>query len=192
MKFHFKMFMSFFVIGLFTIGGGMAMLPLVQNTVVNKRKWMTEDEMVDCIAVCQSIPGPVIINISTYIGRKVKGITGSIAAVLGAALPSFICIILAVTVLDLLGDMEQLESFFKGALSAASAMILIACVKMGKNVIKKVWDYLIAIGAFVAVVFFHVSIVWIIIVGIAIGIPLHYLRMKKVDSSGRGVGGRNE
>ena len=83
MKEYLGLFASFFKIGLFTIGGGMAMLPLIQHTVVERKKWMTEGEMTDCIAVSQALPGVIAINAATYIGKKRKGLGGAFSASLG-------------------------------------------------------------------------------------------------------------
>ena len=89
-----QLFWTFFKLGLFTIGGGMAMIPLIQDIVVDKKKWMTEEEAVDCIAVSQGLPGVIAINMATYIGQTKKGILGAIVATIGVILPSFIIIIL--------------------------------------------------------------------------------------------------
>ena len=99
-----QLFWNFFKLGLFTIGGGMAMIPLIQNIVVDKMRWMTEEETVDCIAVSQGLPGVIAINMATYIGQKKKGLAGALTATIGVMLPSFIIIILVVKLLHGFGD----------------------------------------------------------------------------------------
>ena len=89
-----QLFLSFFKLGLFTIGGGM--VPLIQGIVVDEKHWMTEEEAVDCIAVSQGLPGVIAINMATYIGHQKKGIPGAVTATLGVILPSFIIIILII------------------------------------------------------------------------------------------------
>lgn len=101
---YLQLFWFFFKLGLFTIGGGMAMIPLIQDIVVNRKKWMTEEEAVDCIAVSQALPGVIAINMATYIGHRKKGFAGAVCATAGVILPSFIIIILIVKLLHGLGD----------------------------------------------------------------------------------------
>ena len=79
-----SLFWEFFKIGMFTIGGGMAMIPQIQQVVVDDKKWLTDEEMIDCIAISQSMPGVIAINSATYIGKKISGIKGSMSATLGA------------------------------------------------------------------------------------------------------------
>src|SRR5665648_691716 len=95
MKELFVLFITFFKMGLFTIGGGLAMLPLIQHTIVDKKGWLTEEGMTDCIAVSQSLPGVIAINAATYVGKTRKGFAGALAASFGVILPSFIIIICA-------------------------------------------------------------------------------------------------
>ena len=94
MKNLFEMFITFFKIGAFTLGGGYAMLPIIQKEVVGKKKWIGEDEFLDMVAISQSAPGPLAVNISAFVGEKLNGVMGLIVATLGAILPSFIIIIL--------------------------------------------------------------------------------------------------
>ena len=92
------LFLEFFKIGLFTIGGGFAMIPLIEEIAV-RYGWMTESEFFDLIGVCESTPGPIAINMATYIGSSQGGLLGSIVATLGVVLPSFIIIIIIATVM---------------------------------------------------------------------------------------------
>lgn len=181
MKKLWELFFSFFTIGIFTIGGGMAMLPLVHSTIVDKKGWMSDTEMVDCLAVAQSLPGAVIINAATYIGKKEKGIVGSLFATLGVVLPSFICIIILVSLLSYIGENEYINGFFKGALSAAAGLVAVSCWKMGKMVYKDPVDIIIMIIVFALVIFFKVNVVWIILGSIPFGFAMYNIR-KKIDS----------
>jgi len=114
MKELFALFATFFKMGLFTIGGGLAMLPLIQHTVVDKKGWLTEDGMADCIAVSQSLPGVIAINAATYVGKSRKGFAGALAASFGVILPSFIIIICAVIFLGTVGPNQYVEGAFTG------------------------------------------------------------------------------
>ena len=84
-----ELFVTFFKLGLFTIGGGVAMIPILSNIMVKDKKWFTEDEMIDIIAICQGLPGVIAINMATYVGFKKRGLIGSFVATFGVILPSF-------------------------------------------------------------------------------------------------------
>ncbi|HBC28701.1 MAG TPA: hypothetical protein DC006_03330, partial [Prevotellaceae bacterium] len=90
---YWDLFRNFFHIGLFTIGGGYAMIPLIQQKVVEKKKWVSEAELVDLMAVAQSCPGIFAVNISIFIGYKLRGVKGALCSTLGACLPSFVIIL---------------------------------------------------------------------------------------------------
>ena len=120
---YFQLFWSFFKLGLFTIGGGMAMIPLIQGIVVDQKKWMSEEEAVDCIAVSQALPGVIAINMATYIGQRKKGLSGALAATVGVMLPSFIIIILIVLLLKGIGDNPYVEGALMGIKAAATGLI---------------------------------------------------------------------
>ena len=98
MKMLLDLFMTFFRIGLFTFGGGYAMIPLIENACVSKKEWITHDEMMDITVIAESTPGPIAINCATYVGMKQKGLLGAIAATFGVILPSFIIILLILIV----------------------------------------------------------------------------------------------
>ena len=87
---YFEMFKAFFKVGAFTIGGGYAMLPFIQDEVVEKNGWLTTEEFLDVLAIAEVTPGPVAVNTSTYVGYKLKGIKGAIVCTLGTILPSFL------------------------------------------------------------------------------------------------------
>ena len=127
---YLQLFWSFFKLGLFTIGGGMAMIPLIQDIVVNRKKWMTEEEAVDCIAVSQALPGVIAINMATYIGHRKKGFAGAVCATAGVILPSFIIIILIVKLLHGLGDNAYVNGALKGIKAAATGLIAFSAYKV--------------------------------------------------------------
>jgi len=155
--------------GLFTFGGGLAMLPLIQRTAVQEKGWMTDEEMVDCIAVAQSMPGVIAINAATYIGNKQKGFLGALAATLGVVMPSFIIIILAVTFLNAIGDNKYINGAFAGIKAASCGLILVAAIKLGKQVMKTTLAWVLALGSFAVIVIFDVNAVWAVLVGAIVG-----------------------
>ena len=151
---YFKLFWSFFKLGLFTIGGGLAMIPQMQQVAVKDNHWMTDEEVVDCIAVSQSLPGVIAINMATYIGRKLRGFPGAVTACIAVCLPSFIIITLAVLVL---GAIEG-NPWVTGA------------VRLGKQILRTPFQWILMIAAFAAIGVFGINAVWVILAAALIGI----------------------
>ena len=174
-----ELFWEFFKLGLFTIGGGMVMLPLIQQLVVEKKGWMSEEEAVDCMAVGQGLPGVIAINMATYIGRQKKGIPGALCATAGVILPSFVIIILIVELLAGLGDNTYLAGAMTGIKAAATGLIGYSAYKLGKKILKGPFSWILAVGAFVVIVWLEVSAVWVILTGIGLGILMHHMRSPK-------------
>ena len=117
------LFWEFFKIGLFTFGGGYAMIPLIKDAVITN-SWITEEAFTNFIGVCESTPGPVAINMATYIGKEVGGVFGSVCATLGVVLPSFIIIILVATILSKIITNKYLKRFIEGVKPVIMALIL--------------------------------------------------------------------
>ena len=120
-----ELFLEFFKIGLFTFGGGFAMIPLVKETVVNKG-WLSIDEFTNFIGVCESTPGPIAINMATYIGSMQGGFFGSLCATIGVVLPSFIIILLVATILKKLINNAKFQAFLNGIKPVVVGLILCA------------------------------------------------------------------
>ncbi|MDD3146974.1 MAG: chromate transporter [Candidatus Riflebacteria bacterium] len=118
-----KLFLTFFKIGMFTLGGGYAMVPLIQREIVEKRQWIEEKEFYELLAMAQSSPGPVAVNASVFVGYKVGGVTGSIVATLGTTIPSFVIILIIAAWLVDYRSNPYVEAFFKGIRPAVVAMI---------------------------------------------------------------------
>lgn len=167
---YLQLFYEFFKLGLFTVGGGLAMLPLIQNIVVEKKGWMSEEEAVDCIAVSQGLPGVIAINMATYIGRQKKGMLGSVCATAGVILPSFIIIILIVELLQGIGDNLYLNGALMGIKAAATGLIAHSAYKVGKKVLTGAFQWVLAVSAFAAIIFLGINAVWVIVAGILLGL----------------------
>jgi len=165
-----KLFFAFFKMGLFTIGGGIAMVPLMERIVVDEKKWLNEKEMTDCITVSQSMPGVIAVNAATYIGKKKEGFAGAVVSTVGVVLPSFIIIILIVSLLGTIGDNKYVEGAFKGIKATVCGLIIVTTLRMGKNVLKDWFGWTIAILAFLIIVFLKVTVIWIIIAGALLGV----------------------
>ena len=176
-----QLFLSFFKLGLFTIGGGMAMVPLIQGIVVDEKHWMTEEEAVDCIAVSQGLPGVIAINMATYIGHQKKGILGAVTATLGVILPSFIIIILIIKILSGIGDNRYVNGALTGIKAAATGLIMFSAYKLGKQVLKGWFQVVLALCAFAAIILLDVNAIWPIVGGIILGLIYTKFRPENKD-----------
>ncbi len=165
-----ELFLIFFKIGLFTIGGGMAMIPLIKAAVVDNKKWMNNEEMMDCIALSQSMPGVVAINAATYVGRWRKGMPGALAATIGVIIPSFVIIICAILFLGTLGENRVVDGVFLGVKAASCALILYSAYSLARASLKGWFQRVFAVVGFVAIVFFDITAAWIILAAIFAGI----------------------
>ncbi|MGL4652877.1 chromate transporter [Cetobacterium sp.] len=125
------LFIEFFKIGIFSFGGGLAMLPIIQE-VVFKHNWLTEAEFLDVIAISQVTPGPIAINTATFVGHKVGGILGAGIATLGSALPSFIVILIIASLFSKIKNNQKKEFFFKGVKPVTLALITFAGIIIAK------------------------------------------------------------
>lgn len=133
MKFYIEAFCTFFKIGLFTIGGGYAMVPLIEEEVVNKKKWLIQEDFIDLLAVSQSVPGVFAVNISIFIGYKLKKFPGALALALGAILPSFIIILGIALFFQRFKEYEAVENIFKGIRPAVVALIAAPTFTLAKS-----------------------------------------------------------
>lgn len=178
-KQYWELFLVFFKLGAFTFGGGYAMIPLIQNEVVNKRKWVKDEEFVDMLALAQSAPGPISLNTALFIGSKQMGFRGSLVAGLGLIIPSFIVILTIAIFLMQFKENAVVERVFKGIRPAVVALIAAPLYMLGKSANinrRNIWIP-IAVVALVWIV--GVSPIYIIIGAIALGL-LHLLYTKKI------------
>ena len=178
MKKFLEIFLIFLKIGAFTIGGGYAMLPLIQVEVVDKKEWLSTDEFMDMLAVIQSAPGLISINSAIFIGYKIGGITGAIIAAIGVILPSFTIILVIAFLLSNIGDNMLISKAFTGVRAGVVALIGTAAFKLAKTAVRGKFGTLIAIIAFIAMVFFDVHAVLVIITGGLIGFIAYKVKGK--------------
>lgn len=183
MKLLLEMFISFFKIGAFTIGGGYAMLPLIQREVVKNKKWIKEEDFLDMVVVSQSAPGPLAVNISVFTGYKVKGIPGIISTVLGATLPSFLIIILVASIFIGIESNPIVESIFKGIRPAVVALIAVPVIKLGKSAKVNRKNFILPATVAVLVAFLRVNPIYVILTLIALGLIVVFARRGKNDST---------
>ena len=133
-----SLFLNFAKIGLFTFGGGYAMIAMIENNCVEKKKWITHDEMMDITVIAESTPGPIAINCATYTGYKKAGFTGALAATFGMILPSLLVIFIISMFLDNFLEFEIIASAFKGIKIAVGILVLDAAITMIKKMHKKI------------------------------------------------------
>lgn len=178
-----SLFWEFFKIGLFTIGGGMAMLPLIQKLVVEDKKWLSEEETIDCLAVSQALPGVIAINSATYIGKRLCGLTGALAATLGVIAPSFIIILILVHVLDLVTGNPVVDAAFMGIKAAVCGLVVVSAFRLGKKILTGPFSWALAITAFLLIAVFDVTALWAILIGAASGILYHVVYLNRRSGS---------
>lgn len=174
-----KMFMVFFRIGAFTIGGGYAMLPLIEKEVVDNQKWVSEEEIVDVFAISQSVPGVIAINSSIFIGYKISGYIGAIVAALGVILPSFFIILIIAFLLFNIQDNIYLAKAFTGVRAGVTAMILLSVIKLAKSAVKDKLGMVLAIASFITIVVFDIHAILAIITGGFVGYLVYGLGLLK-------------
>ena len=133
MNFYLQGFLTFLKIGLFTIGGGYAMIPLIEREVVERRQWLKREEFLDLMSLSQALPGVFAVNFSIYIGHRLRGLRGSLALAAGDVLPSFVIILLVAMFFSAFADNRVVEAIFRGVRPAVVALIAVPCIKLGKS-----------------------------------------------------------
>ena len=150
------LFLSFAKIGMFTFGGGYAMIAMIEEACVDKKKWITHEEMMNITVIAESTPGPIAINCATYVGYKQAGFVGSIFSTLGIVFPSFIIIYIIAMVLDGFLDVVWVANAFQGIKIAVGILILDAAFMMLKNLHMRPWPRAVMTCAFVAMTIINV------------------------------------
>ena len=170
-----QIFAVFAKIGAFTIGGGYAMIPIIQDEM-SRRGWISDEELPDIVALSQSAPGVLAVNISIFAGYRLRGVKGSIAATLGSVTPSF-CIILAIAMLfTSFKDNPWVVKAFKGIRPVVISLIAVPMINMAKKCCKTWWAWLLAVAALVLVAFLNVSPIYILLVVIVLFFSITYFR----------------
>ena len=139
-----QLFFTFFQIGAFTFGGGYAMVPLIQREVCEKKKWLTEEEFLNCLALAQSAPGPLAVNTSAYVGYRLKRTLGAICSVLGAVLPSFLIILLIASIFHRFADLPMVQAAFLGMRPAIFMLLAYAAATLGRKTLQDKFSLVVA------------------------------------------------
>ncbi len=163
------LFFTFFKIGAFTIGGGLAMLPVIEREIVDKKGYIDKEEVIDAFAVSQSLPGVIAINSAIYVGYRINRFVGALVTALGVILPSFITILIIAVLFKTVSGNVWVNKALTGVKAGVAGVIVVSVAGLGKKTIKDVFALVLALVAFVLAAVFDVSIVIIVITGALLG-----------------------
>ena len=178
-----ELFLTFFKIGLFTFGGGYAMISIIEDNCVERKKWITHEEMMDVTVIAESTPGPIAINCATFVGYRRGGFPGALAATFGVVLPSFVIIYLISTVLDNFLEIAWIANAFRGIKIGVGLLIFRVALTMLKKMQPKLMPRIMAGCAFAVMLLVNflslrISSVVLMLIAGAVGL-LVYLAQKK-------------
>ena len=164
------LFFTFLKIGAFTFGGGYAMIPLIKRDIVENKRWISEEEMLDVIAVAESTPGPLAVNAATFVGTHIAGKTGALVATAGVTLPSFLIILILSAVISQVENMKIIKNAFIGIRAGVLVLIINAFFSVLRQLKKNVFQYTLMVLAFCAVAVFHISAIVTLLASAVFGI----------------------
>jgi chromate transporter len=164
------LFKVFFSISAVTLGGGIAMLPLLSREFVEKRDWMSQEDMLDTVAIMQAMPGIIATNMGVLIGHRCAGWRGALVALIASLLPPFLAIVLLAALIMAIQGTAAVQQAFLGVRAAVCGLILIAVLKLSRPVLRDWFAIVVATGCFVALVFFNLNAVWLVIGGALAGL----------------------
>lgn len=179
MKELINLFITFAKIGAVTFGGGYAMLPILQRELVEKREWVSEEELMDYFAIGQCTPGVIAVNTGTFVGYKVKGVIGGIVATLGVITPSIIIITIISAFISNFLEYESVQYAFNGIRICVCVLIFNAVLKLSKKALVDRWALILFAIVFAASLFFDVSTVILIIISGGLGFAIRKMMDKK-------------
>lgn len=174
-----ELFFVFFKIGAVTFGGGYAMLPMLERELAEKRNWTTKETMLDYYAIGQSTPGIIAVNVATFIGFNKAGLLGAIIATTGIVTPSIIIISLIASCISNFSQIQWVKKALAGINVAVAALLTKSVWDFSKKAVKNIWGLLLLLGAFVAMYFFGVESIVVILVSATLGMCFSFLSAKK-------------
>lgn len=174
-----KLFFSFFKIGAFTFGGGYAMIPMIEAEVVEKKKWMTSEDILEIVAVAESTPGPIAINTATFVGYRTAGVFGAFCATMGVVLPAFTIICILSFFIEKFKHLKAVEFAFNGIRAGVLALIIKALISMAKKCPKNTISYIIVALSFILTAIFDINVFFVIIGSGVIGLTYHMTVAKR-------------
>ena len=173
-----ELYLAFFRTGIFTFGGGLAMMPMLQKELIEKKQWLTEEDLIDYYAIGQSTPGIIAVNVATFVGYRQAGVLGAIVATLGIISPSIIIITILAGTINSISEYPRVQAALKGINVAVAALLTTVIIKFAKKTIKNIWNVLFMLAAFLCIFWLKVPSFIIILAAIALGC-LNTLRLQK-------------
>lgn len=173
-----SLFLVFVKIGLFTIGGGLAMMPMIQKELIDKLHWMTEEELLDYYAIGQSTPGIVAVNVATFIGYKQCGVLGGVFATLGIIFPSIVIITILASLINSISDFPIVQKALKGINVAVAALLTNITFNFAKKTVNSFFSFVLCFCSFLTVFIFNVQSFYIIISAFLLGIVMYFIKQK--------------
>ena len=171
------LFVSFFKVGLFTFGGGYAMLPMLQREVVDKHHWVTEEDVLDIYAIAQCTPGVIAVNTATFVGYRRKGVAGGFVATFGVVLPSLTIICILAGILQQASHIPAVVNAFAGIRAAVAALVVATLWKLYRKGVRGAFANGIFLAA-LALAILGVNPVWVVLVAVVLGVILEWGRKR--------------
>lgn len=175
-------YIQFFLLGVQLLGGGYVILPLMQKSIVEKKNWITSEDLIDFFAVSQAVPGIVAANISTFVGYKLRGKSGALVSLLGIITAPIIVILLIATAMDFLLKISFIQSIFWGIGVAVVVLVFLTIKEMWQHSLKDIFSWIIFLFAFVGSYFFKISPVKIIILSLIFGLIYCFIKRKRGET----------
>lgn len=182
-----KIFFTFFKIGLFTFGGGFAMIPLMEREIVDNHGWIEKDKFIDAISITQSVPGAVAVNLSIFFGYNVAGFIGALVATFGVVIPSFVIIIIIAVGFNRFNENPVVDNIFKGVRPAVVALILHAGLKLSKNINWSLFLIIIGVLVFTGNVFLKISPIIMVIIVIIVASIMFISKFRRGEKKQRNI-----
>lgn len=179
----FELYWSFFKIGGLTFGGGLTMLPMLEHELVEKRQWITEEELLDCYAIGQCTPGIIAVNTATFVGFKKAGIAGGIFGTLGMVSPSIIIITLIASFLRSIMDAELFVHAMMGVRGVVCALLMNTVITLGKKSLKNLYTWIIALVILVLALFTKLPTIILVLMAAVAGIIYNLVKEKKAQKT---------
>ena len=165
-----QIFITFFKTGLFTFGGGYAMIAILEEELVSKKNWITSQDMLDMLVIAESTPGVIAVNTATSVGYRLRGVLGAILATLGVVLPSFVIICGLSFVIELVSGNKWYQAAFKGVQACVIVLVLNAFIKMSRNIPRDWFNVVVLLAAFGVATFTKFNVIFLILIGGVLGL----------------------
>lgn len=178
-KNYLSLFLTFLKIGTFTFGGGYAMISLIQQEVVEKEKWISEEELSDIITISETTPGPTSINVATYVGYKIAGNFGALCATFGTICSPFFIVIVLYTILEQLKNNIVFQNAFLGIRAGVIALMIKVIISMYKKCDKNIYSYITIMISLILLLVFNINSIYIILGCILIRLLVFYIKNRK-------------